>query len=180
MEQQIVYVPVKEVTDPLLIKIEKTYVDSFPPEERRDFALIKDLILTDVFTAYALLCDSQYVGFITIWQLDDFTYVEHFAIDESARNGGIGGKVLKQFLTDWDKPIVLEVELPVEEMSKRRVGFYERLGFVLDHNEYQQPPYQVGGECLDMHLMSFGDIDLNTEFERIKRSLHQYVYGVEV
>lgn len=180
MKQEITFVPVKELTDPLLDNIEKTYTDSFPPEERRDFSLIKDLTQTDTFTAFALLHDNKYAGFITIWQLGDFTYIEHFAIDESARNGGIGGRALKQFLTNWNKPVVLEVELPTEEISKRRIGFYERLGFVLDNKNYQQPPYHPGDQWLDMLLMSYGNIDMNTEFERIKLCLYQRVYGVEV
>ena len=48
---------------------------------------------------------------------------------------------MKQFLVFCGTPVVLEVEMPTDEMSKRRIGFYERLGFELDNQVYHQPPY---------------------------------------
>lgn len=172
--------PVKEFSDPLLDKVEKTYNDSFPEAERRAFSLVRDLIKEEPrFVVFALFRDNVYAGFITAWQFDVFTYVEHFAIDESARNGGIGATAMKQFLAICNVPVVLEVEIPTEEMSKRRIGFYERLGYVLDNHIYYQPPYRVGEEFLEMRLMTYGDIDLEQSFEEVKGCIHRYVYGVE-
>ena len=68
---------------------------------------------------------------------------------------------------------------PTEEMSKRRIGFYERLGFVLDHHVYFQPPYRKGEAFLEMRLMTHGKLDLEQSFERVKTIIHQNVYGVE-
>lgn len=149
--------PVREIADPLLDLVEKTYTSSFPEEERRDFSLVRKLLEEDSrFEMYALLRDGIYVGFITGWQFEGFVYAEHFAIDESARNGGIGAKAMTSFLALHEDPVVLEVEMPTEEMSKRRIGFYERLGFVLDHHVYFQPPYRRGEALLEMRLDSWG------------------------
>lgn len=112
-------------------------------------------------------------------QFEGFVYAEHFAIDESARNGGIGAKAMTSFLALHEDPVVLEVEMPTEEMSKRRIGFYERLGFVLDHHVYFQPPYRKGEAFLEMRLMTHGKLDLEQSFERVKTIIHQNVYGVE-
>ena len=153
--------PVREIADPLLDLVEKTYTSSFPEEERRDFSLVRKLLEEDSrFEMYALLRDGIYVGFITGWQFEGFVYAEHFAIDESARNGGIGAKAMTSFLALHEDPVVLEVEMPTEEMSKRRIGFYERLGFVLDHHVYFQPPYRKGEAFLEMRLMTHGKLDL--------------------
>ncbi len=161
--------PVREIADPLLDLVEKTYTSSFPEEERRDFSLVRKLLEEDSrFEMYALLRDGIYVG-----------YAEHFAIDESARNGGIGAKAMTSFLALHEDPVVLEVEMPTEEMSKRRIGFYERLGFVLDHHVYFQPPYRKGEAFLEMRLMTHGKLDLEQSFERVKTIIHQDVYGVE-
>lgn len=175
----IVCKPVKETRDLLLDKVEKTYNNSFPEGERRAFSLLRDLLRDETrFCVYALLREDIYVGFITAWIFDDFMYVEHFAIDESARNGGIGANAMKQFLSFCDKPVVLEVEMPVDEMSCRRVGFYERLGYVLDNHTYYQPPYRKGEEWLEMRLMTQGEIDLEQSFEKVKHHIHKNVYGV--
>ena len=69
--------------------------------------------------------------------------------------------------------------MPTEEMSKRRIGFYERLGFVLDYHVYFQPPYRKGEAFLEMRLMAHGKLDLEQSFERVKTIIHQNVYGVE-
>ena len=69
--------------------------------------------------------------------------------------------------------------MPTEEMSKRRIGFYERLGFVLDHHVYFQPPYRRGEALLEMRLMTHGELDLERSFERVKTIIHQNVYGVK-
>lgn len=170
---------IRDVADPLLVLVRNTYDASFPKEERRDFFLVRRLLEEDRrFKMYALLLDGSYVGFITGWQFEGFVYVEHFAIDEFARNGGIGAKAMTSFLALHDDPVVLEVEMPIGEISKRRIGFYERLGFVLDHHVYFQPPYRKGELFLEMRLMTHGELDMGLSFERVKTVIHQNVYGV--
>lgn len=164
----------------LLMNVRNTYIRSFPESERRDFDLIKNLLRENpYFNMHVLLKNDLYAGFITSWEFPEFVYVEHFAIDESARNGGIGGKAMQHFLKKSTLPVVLEVELPEDEMSRRRIGFYERLGFRLDSRPYRQPPYGPGLPWLDLCLMYYGPIDLDKSFETVKQQLYKHVYGVE-
>ena len=39
---------------------------------------------------------GKIIGFIAIWEFDDFVYVEHFALTESCRGLGLGSKMLKE------------------------------------------------------------------------------------
>lgn len=168
-----------QTVDPLLLRVEETYVDSFPKQERRDFCLVRKLLVEDDrFELYALLLEGVYVGFISGWQFSGFVYVEHFAIDPSVRNGGIGAEAMRCFMSLHEDPIVLEVEMPTDAISLRRIGFYERLGFFLDHHEYFQPPYRECEGSLEMRLMTHGKLDLEESFERVKTTIHQNVYGV--
>lgn len=188
-EEVIVCKPVNEKNESVWNRIEHTYMDSFPEAERRPFPLLRRLSCEHpAFTVWALFqqlptlsteaTQEVYTGFITAWKFEKFIYIEHFAIDASARNGGIGGRALKQFLASCQAPVVLEVEIPTDELSKRRIGFYERLGFTLDQHLYYQPPYQEGGETLEMRLMTYGKIDLAIFFEQVKQTLYTQVYGV--
>lgn len=180
LKSVVVCKPIRDFSDPLLDQVEKTYNASFPEAERRCFELVRDLVMNEPrFIIYVLLRDDVYVGFITGWLFDGFTYAEHFAIDESARNGGIGAEALKQFLAFCGTPVVLEVEIPTEEMSKRRIGFYERQGFVLDDHIYYQPPYREGEEWLEMRLMTFGEINMEAAFDKVKASIYKNVYQVK-
>ncbi|MCD8263067.1 MAG: GNAT family N-acetyltransferase [Tannerellaceae bacterium] len=164
----------------LLDKIEETYNHSFPTTERRDFSLVKELLEEEpLFSLYALLQDNLYVGFISIWDFNSFIYIEHFAIDQQARNGGIGRIALQKFIAQVELPIILEVELPEEEMSKRRIGFYERIGFSFCNIPYFQPPYRKGETNIELRLMSYGEIDLCIQFENVRNLVYRHVYGLE-
>lgn len=172
----------KEVRDtqaPEIRQVKQTYESAFPKEERRDFELVKAILNSDSrFHLRVLFRDSRYAGFITDWDFGEFHYAEHFAVDASQRNGGIGSQALKAYLASLNKPVVLEVELPNDDLSRRRIGFYERLGFQLDTHTYFQPPYRQGDAELEMRLMSYGPLHLEKNFEQVKQTLHKEVYGV--
>ena len=62
---------VKDFSDPVLDLIEKTYMESFPEVERRDFSLVRNLVKDESrFIVYALSKEDRYVGFITGWLFD--------------------------------------------------------------------------------------------------------------
>ena len=170
---------VSDFTDPVLELIEHTYMDSFPEAERRPFVALCELLRYEPkFHVLALYREKKYVGFITYWLFNGFVYVEHFAVDGCARNGGVGATAMQQFLNSQKLPVVLEVEAPTDEISRRRIAFYERLGFVLDTHTYLQPPYRSGGDWVDLRLMTWGELDLSHAFESVKHTLYTHVYGV--
>ena len=78
-----------------------------------------------------------------------------------------------------DYTIVLEVELPEDDLSKRRIGFYERNGFKLCHKPYMQPPYRSGGTPIPMHVMYSGDRPIDDIFDKIKSEIYRNVYLVK-
>ena len=123
--------------------------------------------------------DDLLVGFITYWDFGSFYYVEHFATNPALRNGGYGKRTLEYLCNYLKRPIVLEVERPVEEMAKRRISFYQRQGFTLWEKDYCQPPYKPGDDFLPMYLMVHGELDCEKDFETIKKRIHKEVYGVK-
>lgn len=170
-------VKINEASHPLLNEVKRTYTDSFPPCERRKFEEVKKLVEENPqLTIEAFLFDNQYTGFITSWHLEDFIYIEHFAIEEKMRNRQIGRQVLTHFISEKKKPVVLEVEIPEDEMSRRRIGFYERIGFTLDTHISPHPPYQEGEAGIELHVMAYGEPDLSNKYEKIKKELYKHVY----
>lgn len=113
------------------------------------------------------------------WDFDEFYYVEHFATNPALRNGGYGKRTLEHLCEFLKRPIVLEVERPVEEMAKRRINFYQRHGFTLWEKDYYQPPYKEGDDFLPMYLMVHGNLDAEKDYEGIRHKLHTIVYGVK-
>lgn len=163
-----------------LPSVQSTYISAFPETERRDFFLFCELLDAEpMFNLFVILKQNVYVGFITYWQFKDFVYIEHFAIAAEFRNGGIGSVVMKEALRQVGTNVVLEVEDPIDELTQRRVRFYEALGFKLYGANYQQPPYRETDSWYDMKLMSYGDIDMYKEYGSIKDCIYSSVYNIK-
>lgn len=159
--------------------MEQLMTTSFPSEEYRPLEELRHY--TDNkphFYCNIILHHDIPVGFITYWNFGHFYYVEHFAIDPSQRNGGHGKNVLNHLCQQINKPIVLEVEMPEEEIAVRRINFYKRQGFDLWEKPYMQPPYKAGDDYLPMLLMAYGNLKCEQDFEQVKDRIHQEVYNV--
>ncbi|MGL5272932.1 MAG: GNAT family N-acetyltransferase [Phocaeicola sp.] len=159
--------------------LEELMHTSFPEIERRDREAQRDYTDNNPFLqSYIALDESKPVGFVNIWKLNGFYYIEHIAIDPSQRNGGYGKRVLEKIESEFNEwPIVLEVEKPEDEMSSRRINFYKRLGFVLHELPYIQPPYRVDGKELPLYLMSYGKLNMEEEYHKIRSSIYKEVYN---
>lgn len=159
--------------------IQKIYIESFPPNERRLISKFKQIMdESDSFTVNILMEDDKQVGFITYWTFDSFVFAEHFAINSEYRNGGFGKKALAALFEQIKLPLIIEVELPLEEMAKRRISFYERSGFKPWHEiPYKQPPYNDGDTPPGLLLMSYGNIDLELNQDEIIKQIHSKVYN---
>ena len=101
----------------------------------------------------AVLNEDQVEGFVIYWKFSGFLYVEHLAVFPSRRRIGIGAAILNQLLKEG-LPVLLEVEIPFDEASTRRVDFYQRCGFRALPVYYHQPPYRKGESVVPMMLFS--------------------------
>ena len=158
---------------------ERLYLSSFPEDERRDVAdWIAYTWSKPEFFNNIIECAGRKAGFISFWDFGGFIYVEHFATDAAVRGKGIGGRAIETLCGAAGKPVVLEVELPVDDISRRRVAFYERHGFKLCGRKYVQPPYRAGGNELEMKIMWCNAEDINDVFSDIVARIYSNVYGV--
>ncbi len=141
----------------------KLYTDSFPENERRLYSGVSAFMdfadrHGDRFNI--LIAENEegrFMGFITYWEFDRFVYVEHFAVETSMRGTGVGTELLSYLKNISDRSLLLEVEPPVDEMTRKRIGFYEKNGFRLfDGFRYIQPPYGPGQSGMELKLMLYG------------------------
>ncbi|MBQ9555385.1 MAG: GNAT family N-acetyltransferase [Muribaculaceae bacterium] len=99
-------------------------------------------------------CDELPVGFISYWAFDSFTYIEHLAVEPSQRGKGHGSGLMRQ-VASLGRPLLLEVEPPLDEETRRRIVFYQHLGLALqDGIKYVQPPYSPGKPSVPLCLMT--------------------------
>ena len=118
-------------------------------------------------------------GFLAVWEFESFIYIEHFAVDPALRNSGTGSAMLQELVKQYQKPICLEVELPEDELTRRRIGFYERNGFVFNEYPYIQPPISKGKSPVPLRIMTYRSEITREEFQKMKEILYRRVYKCE-
>lgn len=159
---------------------EKLYLENFPlPERRETRDWIEYTWNKPEFHNNMIFHGGNIVGFISYWEFPGFVYVEHFAMSEDIRGHGLGGKALDLLLRKYnsEKPIVLEVEMPTNEVSKRRIDFYRRHGFSLRPEQYFQPPYRKGDETMELKIMVHTPKPASFSFDTTVSTLKREVYG---
>ena len=151
---------------------------SFPESERRSQEGQRALLDIPEYELLVKETDKgKIIAIMGIWHLSDFDFIEHAAVSEKARGGGIGSRIFEEyFKTNGNRMIFLEVEHPNEENAKRRIKFYKRLGFHLNPYEYYQPPLKQGMPELPLYVMTYPDPIDEERFEACKAELMRTVY----
>lgn len=173
------FIPV-QTTDPGYRFVEDLLHESFPDDERRDDEMQRyNTDHNPLFTSYLITDEDVKIGLITLWKLNGFCYVEHLATSPDVRNKGYGKSIIETLLNDFHPSIiVLEVELPENELSRRRIRFYERNGFSLCRKSYLQPPYRKSSMSIPMYIMYSGTESIDNMFDEIKSEIYDKVYLV--
>ena len=186
--------PIKNQASPYWDSLVRIYLQSFPIDEQRPVESIARLLNEEPRYAMYAIVDDNYaaelqtqsqqpianspkaLGLLTTWEFNDFIYIEHFAIDPTLRSQGYGSEALKAFIHEQGKPLVLEAEPPTDEMTHRRIRFYERIDLTLYDYPYIQPAYTE--ESLPVELRLMGTIDTeNIPLDKVSNTLHREVYG---
>ncbi len=115
-------------------KLKSLYEKAFPANERKPFSLIEKNAENGVMDILSLEENGDFLGLV-ITALDrDIVLIDYFAVDESKRNGGIGGRALRLIAERYrGRRIFLEIESPDEKSENnaqriRRKAFYLRNG----------------------------------------------------
>lgn len=152
---------------------------SFPRNEIRSklgqYALLKN----GEYSLFVREEEGEIIGFIAVWDLGEIAFVEHFAIAEEWRGKGVGSAMIGDVFALFDKPIVLEVEPPIDEKTRKRVGFYERNGLIFHDYYYVQPSMEKGREEVELRIMCSEKLDLEG-FEKVRAQLYTKIYKVNV
>lgn len=158
---------------------EELLTTAFPPDEYRPLEeQRRNASHEERFSLMIAKQSDTPVGFISFWDLGGISYVEHLATHPAMRDRGIGKAVIERFKEMADK-IVLEVELPADSLSQRRIKFYQRNGFTLCDTPYTQPPYRKGGNRLPMLLMFCGCEITPELFAKTKTAIYKTIYNYD-
>ena len=145
---------------------------AFPEEERRTDADWPAALADPLCNARLYRADGNARAILVFWDFGRCRYVEYFALAPEARGGGLGSRLLREFLAESAVPVVLEIEPPEDETTTRRLRFYERLGFARDAREHFHPPYRAGFGRQRLVVLNSGGKPLAADArERFEREL---------
>ena len=131
----------------------KLYQSSFPIHEQRE-ELSQAKILCDNAYHFELIYDAEvFIGLVLYWETANYIYIEHLCILPEMRNKQYGKKTLS-LINKKQKIIILEIDPPIDEISKRRKAFYEKCGFAENIYSHSHPPYHRGDEGHALVVMS--------------------------
>jgi GNAT superfamily N-acetyltransferase len=166
----------KTISDTYFSEAWELYLEAFPPQERKTFEAQTRLMKNSKYHYDILVDENQLIGFLLWWDLDTIRYIDHFATDKEQRNKGYGKLILKEFITRNDKPVILEVELPESSMNERRIKFYERTGFKLNHHQYQLPFFKEGDPAIQFLLMTYPELISEEDVELFVKNCHPIIF----
>lgn len=157
----------------------KLMKEAFPSIERRSYEDQKKLLNEESYEIIVNKDKKQNINaFLANWKFNEFNFIEHFAVANDLRGHGLGSSMLKDYLNKSNRLIFLEVELPEDKTSMRRIKFYEKFGFCLNNFYYLQPPMQKEHDFFPLKVMSYPRAVNNSEFIKFKNIVYDKVYKV--
>lgn len=168
---------IERLTDknhPLYKAAKELYSISFPYREQRE-NISQEKILCDDEYCFGLVYDeAEFVGLALYWETESFIYVEHLCISPEMRNRNYGSKVLN-LLCEKHKTVILEIDPPIDEISIRRKGFYERNGFEANPYNHVHPPYHTGVAGHDLVIMTYPKMITQIEYDNFDKYLKEHI-----
>lgn len=158
-------------------KLYGLYEAAFPAEERRERKALERLMDSDSRMSFCgIEHEGNVVGLLCYWHFDGFYYLEHLAVFPELRGHGIGRDLLKIVSEQLKGVCVLEAEpADLNDMARRRIGFYERNGFAVADKDYMQPSYTPEGEPFPLWILANTEVEPEM-LETIKKTIVNEVY----
>ncbi|WP_159473271.1 GNAT family N-acetyltransferase [Chryseobacterium sp. 18068] len=154
-------------------QIYHSYSTTFPEDERREWSQFIKLFEHSNVKVISVLNDTENVGYLILWELTNYVFVEHFEVFAEFRNQKLGSHITDYLFKNYPR-IILEIEPEhLNEDAKRRFSFYQRNGFNLIDETYVQPSYGEGKRSLKLWLLANYSPE---NLEEVKDEIYDIVY----
>lgn len=125
------------------------YETSFPAHERRSRSA-QQTAFGDELAHGDLVLDEKgrVAALLFYWTQGELLFVEFLAVDPAMRGHQLGSRIMTALREKYPAhTLVLEIEPPIDELTIRRLHFYERLGFHRNDYDYTHPSYRTGAQA---------------------------------
>lgn len=130
------------------------YESSFPLAERRKLEDHLRASQNEHFHPLSIWDNDQLIGFAFYWEWSNYRYVEYLAVSPELHGQSYGSQIIKS-IRDSQHIIILEIDPLINELSVRRLQFYERAGFTLTPYRFMHLPYRLDGAPQELLILSY-------------------------
>lgn len=168
----------KQITNQQLREVYQFFEQSFILAELRPYEWLYSLFQEGKLKIYIQEQENDMVGAMIVWKLENFIYLENFAVQKDLRGQGIGGLMLEELKKMYPHDtIVLEVEEGKDEISQRRIQFYQRHQWIFNPYHFIQPQLREKAEDIHLYVMTYPHAIDEQQFMKIKKDLFNKVYN---
>ncbi len=168
-----VFKRLQDSQDGLYLQAMQLYQTSFPLHEQRKPDAQRAILQEPDYQFNLLMEEDHLLGELLCWETPNFIYVEHLCILPQLRGQHCGSRAL-ELLGQRGKPVILEIDPPIDDISLRRKGFYERAGYRENPFTHVHPPYREGFAGHPLVVMSYPRQLEREEYDRF----YQYLCSV--
>ncbi len=175
---------IKGTTSPFFDDAWALFLEAFPLSEQRSYEEHIRAMQNEKFHCMAYIENEKVQAIMFYWNLENFIFIEYFAIDSKNRGKGLGTKILEDFALSAQKILLLEIEEIIDEKTLKRWNFYEKLGFEKYEKIYMHPPYRKDFPSFALHILTYkhelteSEYNLFTDIER--KIVFEYIYKEKV
>lgn len=138
----------------LFPRLDSLYATAFPWHEQREPQSRRAAMADAHYVLEAWFDGEQFVGLSGCWIFDGYLYVEHLAVDGTLRSQGYGKRLLAQILQR--QPVtVLEIDPLTTDVARRRLRFYESMGFIANPWPHVHPAYHAETAGHELIVLSY-------------------------
>lgn len=155
-------------------KVWDLYEKSFPVAERRKADDHLRANTDDRFFPLSAWDGKQLIGLMFFWEWGSYRYLEHLAVNPELIGRGYGSQLLRH-LRDSEHTIILEIDPLNNELSVRRLQFYERAGYTLTPFRFVHLPYRKDGQEQELLILSYPEMINNRQHNDFLRFVNEVV-----
>ena len=160
------------------IKLNKLYDSSFPLYEKRTYQGRCAILSDRNFHSLYFSDNGDFIGFINCWSINNTFYIEHIAIEPGVRGQGYGQKILTLFCQQYKK-VILEIDPLIDDISRRRLRFYQHCHFKVNDYLHSHPSYHSDYEPHKLMLLSYPQLISEDDYQYFNHQLVNQVMNKE-
>ncbi len=148
--------------------VDNLYARAFPWHEQRDADAKRRALAHENYALDAWFDGDMFVGLSGCWTLDDYSYVEHLAIDDRLRAQGYGKRLLGQIMQRNTRTL-LEIDPLTTDIAQKRLRFYQSMGFVANDFSHTHPTYHADIPDHELIVLSYPQALDERGYQRLVR-----------